>query len=67
MNRNEWEDFVTNSMEDLVSQFLYYERKDDDVVTSEDIEKAIDDGTLSIEFLVYAFKTALLEAIGEEE
>lgn len=48
-------DFILKATTDLVSSFLYYDRKEDDILPVGEIEKAIKNGEISIEDIVDRF------------
>lgn len=54
---------INNAIEDLVSDFLYYDRKEDEELKVGDIEKAIEKGEITIEQIVDKFKNRIIEVI----
>lgn len=50
---------ILNVIDDLVSDFLYYDRKEDEDLPRGAIEKAIEDQVISAEEIVSKFKEAL--------
>lgn len=50
---------------DLVTNFLYYDRKEDEDLPVGEIEKAIQEGKITIEEIVHAFAETLEEQIDE--
>lgn len=58
---------ISDTLSDLVSSFLYYDRKEDEDLPEGVIEKALEVGYITPEFLVSEFKTHLYEGLGIEE
>jgi len=54
---------INSAIEDLVSDFLYYDRKEDEELKVGDIEKAIEKGEITIEQIVDKFKNRIIEVI----
>ena len=54
---------ILDTISDLVSDFLYYDRKEDEELKNGDIEKAIEDGIITKEEIVKAFSDELHEAL----
>jgi len=50
---------ICGLIEDMVSQFLYYDCKDNEDREHEDIHDAIQDGTITIDEMVAVFKREL--------
>jgi len=48
-------------VDDLVSDFLYYDRKEDEELPRGEIEKAINNGDITIDEIVSYFKLKLIE------
>lgn len=57
------------SISDLALNFVAYDRKDDDELSSEDVEELFETGTLTPAMCAAAFQEALREhlGLGEEE
>ena len=51
------------TVEDLVSNFLYYDRKEDDDLRRGEIEEAIAEGVISADEIVAKFRQHLVEGI----
>ena len=66
MNNEETKELIFGSVGDLVSNFLYYNRKEDEDLPVGKIEELIGDKTISIDDLVERFRQALLENICRE-
>ena len=49
------------TVDDLVSDFLYYDRKEDEELPRGEIEKAINNGDITIDEIVNYFKLKLTE------
>lgn len=54
------------TIEDLVHKFLWDDRKEDEELERGEIEKAIEDGTVTVEWMVKTFETALRERLEGE-
>ncbi len=54
---------VLITVDDLVSDFLYYGRKEDEDLPRGAIEDAIEDGSITIEEIVARFETGLRDRI----
>ena len=50
---------ILDTLSDLISGFLYYDRKEDDDLGVGEIEKAIADGEITVDELVAEFRNAL--------
>ena len=61
MTNEETKEIIFGTVEDLVSNFLYYDRKEDEDLPVGKIEELIEDKTISIDELVERFRQALLE------
>lgn len=56
-------DNINSAIEDLVSDFLYYDRKEDEDLKLGDIEEAIEKGEITIEQIANKFKNRIIEVI----
>ncbi len=54
---------ILNTIDDLVSSFLYYDRKEDEDLGVGDIEDAITKGIISIDDITDRFKKSILNYI----
>ncbi len=54
---------VMGVIDDLISDFLYYDRKEDEDLPRGVIEESIKNGEFTVDDLVQKFKTALEEGI----
>lgn len=52
-------DLILGNVEDLISDFLYYHRKEDEDLLVGDIEEAIESGVVTIEEIVEKFSSEL--------
>ena len=52
-------DLILGTIEDLISDFLYYDRKEDEELFRGDIEEAIESGVVTIEEIVEKFSSEL--------
>jgi uncharacterized metal-binding protein YceD (DUF177 family) len=50
---------IINTVKDLCSNFLYYDRKEDEELSEDDLIQAIEDGTVTIEEMVAEFENQL--------
>ena len=50
---------IINTINDLCSNFLYYDRKEDDELSEDDLIQAVEDGTVTIEEMVAEFENQL--------
>ena len=50
---------IENTITDLVSDFLYYDRKEDESLPMDAIEKAIRDGDITIDEIIQKFTDEL--------
>lgn len=58
---------ILDVISDLISGFLYYDRKEDEDLPRGRIEKAVKDGTITIEDMVRAFEADLKKGLGYEK
>jgi len=56
---------INDTIEDLVSDFLYYDRKEDETLEVGDIEDAIKEGKITVDQIVSKFKECLIKGIEE--
>jgi hypothetical protein len=54
---------IINTVSDLVSDFFYYDRKEDEDLGRGEIEQAIKDGVLTVDDIVEKFKESLIERL----
>lgn len=54
-------DLILGKIHDLVSDFTYYNRKNDEDLSSEDLQKAVKEGEITIDEMVEEFKKQLIE------
>lgn len=52
-------DIILNTIDDLVSNFLYYDRKEDEDLPRGAIDDAVKDGSITIEAMVTQFEESL--------
>jgi hypothetical protein len=60
MNKKE---LILNAIDDLASNFLYYDRKEDEDLENGDIETAVETNVITIDEMVNHFKTHLENTI----
>jgi hypothetical protein len=66
MTTEETLEHILGSVEDLVSNFLYYDRKEDEDLPVGKIEEMIKDKNISADELVERFRQALMKNLGVE-
>lgn len=59
-------ELILTTIKDMVSNLLYYDRKDDGELPPGSIEKEVEDGEITIGEMIAAFADALIEGLGEE-
>jgi len=50
---------ILNTIEDLVSKFVYYDRKEDEELSMKQLNKAVKDGIVTIDEIVAEFRKHL--------
>lgn len=55
---------ILNTIEDLCSDFLYYDRKEDDTLGKGEIEEAVKSGEITVDEIMSHFKKNLEQGIG---
>jgi uncharacterized metal-binding protein YceD (DUF177 family) len=50
---------IINTVKDLCANFLYYDRKEDEELSEDDLIQAVEDGTVTIEEMVAEFENQL--------
>lgn len=50
---------ILNTIDDLCSDFLYYDRKEDEELSFDDIQEAVKSGEITIDEMVERFKNNL--------
>ena len=63
MNDEELKDTILGTVEDLVSNFLYYDREEDEDLPPGAIEDAVKRRVVSIEDIVAQFGASLIESL----
>jgi hypothetical protein len=56
-------DLILGAVDDLIANFLYYDRKSDEQLMLGDIEKSIENNEISVEEIVSRFTTKLKEGL----
>ncbi|MCW8966154.1 MAG: hypothetical protein OQK82_05660 [Candidatus Pacearchaeota archaeon] len=56
---------ILNHIEDMISDFLCYDRKEDEDLPLGAIEKAINDGDVTVEEIVASFRKHLIDGLAE--
>lgn len=54
---------ISNTISDLVVDFLYYDRKEDDELGVGDVDQAVKDDVISVDEMVYLFRNALVKGL----
>ena len=54
-------DTILSTIEDLCSDFLYYDRKEDEDLTADQLSDAVDTGIITIDEMVAEFRKHLEE------
>lgn len=57
---------IENTVEDMVSNFLYYDRKEDENLPMGAIQKAVKDGLITKEQIIKKFADSLNKGLGCE-
>lgn len=57
-------ELIDGTISDLVSNFLYYDRKEDEELPRGAIESLVTDGSITVEWLIGKFSDHLREALG---
>ena len=60
---DEVKDLIIGNVKELVSSLLYYDRKDDEDLTVNDIESALIKNIITVKEIVEVFKTELFERV----
>ena len=63
MNDEELKDVILGTVEDMVSNFLYYDREEDEDLPPGAIEDAVKRRVVSIEDIVAQFGASLIESL----
>ena len=58
---------ILDTVSDLVADFLYYDRKDDEGLPRGEIEKAISSGDVTIDEICDKFRKELTENTGDKQ
>lgn len=56
-------ELILATIDDSISDFLYYDRKNDEELPRGAIQKAIADGGITIEEIIEQFKTSIINAL----
>lgn len=56
-------EIILSAITDLTSCFLYYDRKEDEDLSSEDIEDAVENGIITIDEMVEEFRRNLEDTL----
>jgi coenzyme F420-reducing hydrogenase gamma subunit len=57
---------ILDTIHDLVMDFVYYDRKEDETLSMNELDNAVKNGTITIEEMVSEFKKLLEESFKEE-
>lgn len=61
MSNDELRDAILGRAEDTMSNFLYYDRKGDDLIKVDMIEEAIANGVVTVDEILEVFRTQLTQ------
>lgn len=61
--KNEIKQIILNVISDLVSDFVYYDRKEDDYLPRDSIENAVLSGQITVDEMVEQFRKSLTESL----
>ena len=67
MDNKEIKELIIANAEDLAEKFSFYDRKEDEDLTKDKLDNAILNNIISVEEIVFAFKTALLDTYPKNE
>lgn len=56
---------ILNTVKDLVANFLWYDRKEDEELGRGEIEKAIDSGIITVDEITSIFRQELIDSLLE--
>lgn len=56
-------ELIQNTITDMISNFLFYDRKEDEYLPRGEIEDAIKNGEITVEEIVSQFENSLREAL----
>lgn len=65
MTREERRKCIFDTIEDLCGDFLYYDRKEDEELTTDQLEDAVDKKIVTVEEMVDTFRHHLEEHFGQ--
>lgn len=54
---------ILNTIDDLCSDFLYYDRKEDEELSFDDIQEAVKSGEITLDEMVERFKNNLEDTL----
>jgi hypothetical protein len=63
MTNQDKKNLIIGSIEDLVSDFLYYDRKEDEQMDQDFIPNAVRDGIITVDEMVEEFKAHLISSL----
>jgi len=55
---------ILNTIEDLVSNFVYYDRKEDEDLSQEDLEQAVKTGVITVDEIIEKFAEKIKNSLG---
>ena len=62
-DKTDFRRLMSGYISDMVSDLLYYDRKEDEDLQVEDIDNAVKNGVISIDDIVYMFRKELTDGI----
>lgn len=63
MDKEETKEYIFSAIDDMIIDFLVYDRKDDQFLPREVIENMVKNGDLDIDEMVDRFKDGLIQSI----
>lgn len=58
---------ILDRVSDLVADFLYYDRKEDEELSDEQLHNAFIDGTVTVDEVVECFRNDLINAVANQD
>jgi len=65
INNEETREKILNCVHDLVSDFMYYDRKEDEELPRGSIEQAVKDKVISVDYIISEFEKELKAQLSE--
>jgi hypothetical protein len=58
-------DLILMTIDDMVANFIFYDRKEDEELPRDALERAVRDGVVTVDEIVDRFKTKLVAGLNE--